>query len=62
MKRIFVLATAAMLIAGVASADNGGRRQKKAKASTTCTKKDCTKKCPTDCTKGNCVKSSCDKG
>ena len=63
MKKLFVLATTAMLLSGIAFANGGPKETKKAdkKARTekTCTK-DCKKKCPSDCP-NNCPKACCHK-
>jgi len=45
MKKVFLLATAALLITGVSFADNGKKNKKKGKGKSCCTKssKECTK-------------------
>jgi hypothetical protein len=53
MKKIFLLATTAMLMTGAVAFANGGPKDCK-----NCTKKGCTEKtCPKECPKGKCDKS-----
>lgn len=59
MKKIFLLATIAMLMGGSVAFANGGKDKNKGKK--TSTEKTCTKPCPKPCPPC-CDKSKCDKG
>lgn|GEM_PF-978245 len=64
MKKVFVLATAVMLLSGAVAFANNGDKNKN-KGSKAKTEKTCTKQCPKPCPKPVppcCDKSSCDKG
>lgn len=62
MKKLFLLATAAMLLTGSVAFANGGKKDSKNNGKKTCTEKTCTKACPKPCPTSKCDKSKCDKG
>jgi hypothetical protein len=55
MKKIFLLATAAMLMTGSIAFANGEKKNSKNNGKKACTEKPCPKPCP----KGKCDKSKC---
>ena len=58
MKKVFLLATAALLMSAVAFSNDGGKDRKKGDKART--EKKCPKPCPTPCPPC-CDKSKCDK-
>ena len=57
MKKLFLLATAVMLMTGSVAFANGGKKDSKRNGGKSCTEKTCPKPCP----KSKCDKSKCDK-
>jgi hypothetical protein len=58
MKKLFLLATVAMLMTGSAAFATGGKGDKN-KGKKTSTEKQCTKPCPKPCPTDKCDKSKC---
>jgi hypothetical protein len=60
MKKLFLLATVAMLMSSAVTFANGGEKEKN-KGNKARTEKKCPKPCPTPCPPSCCDKGKCDK-